>query len=32
MCDRSGVIRDTRENLDAIKAEFATSRSLSNIG
>ncbi|MFP5081225.1 NADP-dependent malic enzyme [Pedobacter sp. JCM 36344] len=28
MCDRSGVIRDTRPNLDDIKAEFATSRKL----
>lgn len=31
MCDRSGVIRDNRENLDAIKAEFATSRQLSTL-
>ncbi|ATP57907.1 NADP-dependent malic enzyme [Pedobacter ginsengisoli] len=31
MCDRSGVIRDTRENLDAIKAEFATSRKLDTL-
>lgn len=31
MCDRSGVIRDTRENLDAIKAEFATSRKLNTL-
>jgi len=31
MCDRSGVIRDTRENLDAIKAEFATSRNLDTL-
>jgi malate dehydrogenase (oxaloacetate-decarboxylating)(NADP+) len=31
MCDRSGVIRDNRENLDAIKAEFATSRKLSTL-
>lgn len=31
MCDRSGVIRETRENLDAIKAEFATSRQLSTL-
>jgi malate dehydrogenase (oxaloacetate-decarboxylating)(NADP+) len=31
MCDRSGVIRDNRENLDAIKAEFATSRNLSTL-
>ena len=28
MCDRSGVIRADRENLDAIKAEFATTRDL----
>jgi malate dehydrogenase (oxaloacetate-decarboxylating)(NADP+) len=31
MCDRSGVIRDTRENLDEIKAEFATSRKLDTL-
>lgn len=31
MCDRSGVIRDTRENLDAIKSEFATSRQLDTL-
>ncbi|WP_449440115.1 NADP-dependent malic enzyme [Pedobacter steynii] len=31
MCDRSGVIRDTRENLDSIKAEFATSRKLDTL-
>jgi malate dehydrogenase (oxaloacetate-decarboxylating)(NADP+) len=31
MCDRSGVIRDTRINLDAIKAEFATSRKLDTL-
>ncbi len=31
MCDRSGVIRDTREHLDAIKAEFATSRKLDTL-
>lgn len=31
MCDRSGVIRNTRENLDAIKAEFATSRKLDTL-
>jgi malate dehydrogenase (oxaloacetate-decarboxylating)(NADP+) len=31
MCDRSGVIRDNRESLDAIKAEFATSRNLSTL-
>jgi len=31
MCDRSGVIRDTRPNLDAIKAEFATSRKLDTL-
>ncbi|TDQ10070.1 NADP-dependent malic enzyme [Pedobacter metabolipauper] len=31
MCDRTGVIRDTRSNLDAIKAEFATSRNLNTL-
>ncbi|RZK82162.1 MAG: NADP-dependent malic enzyme [Pedobacter sp.] len=31
MCDRSGVIRDTRTNLDTIKAEFATSRKLDTL-
>lgn len=31
MCDRSGVIRDDRENLDAIKKEFATSRKLNTL-
>jgi len=31
MCDRSGVIRNTRINLDAIKAEFATSRKLDTL-
>ncbi|RZK80151.1 MAG: NADP-dependent malic enzyme [Pedobacter sp.] len=31
MCDRSGVIRNTRENLDDIKAEFATSRKLDTL-
>jgi malate dehydrogenase (oxaloacetate-decarboxylating)(NADP+) len=31
MCDRSGVIRNTRENLDPIKAEFATSRKLDTL-
>nr|WP_068888260.1 NADP-dependent malic enzyme [Pedobacter panaciterrae] len=31
MCDRSGVIRNTREHLDAIKAEFATSRKLDTL-
>jgi malate dehydrogenase (oxaloacetate-decarboxylating)(NADP+) len=31
MCDRSGVIRDTRVNLDVIKAEFATSRKLDTL-
>ena len=31
MCDRSGVIRDSRENLDVIKAEFATSRKLDTL-
>ena len=28
MCDRSGVIRSDRENLDAIKKEFVTTRNL----
>jgi malate dehydrogenase (oxaloacetate-decarboxylating)(NADP+) len=31
MCDRSGVIRDNRDNLDDIKAEFATSRNLDTL-
>ena len=31
MCDRSGVIRNDRQNLDAIKAEFATSRDLNTL-
>jgi malate dehydrogenase (oxaloacetate-decarboxylating)(NADP+) len=31
MCDRSGVIRSTREKLDEIKAEFATSRNLDTL-
>lgn len=31
MCDRSGVIRNTRINLDAIKAEFATSKKLDTL-
>ncbi|HKG05912.1 MAG TPA: NADP-dependent malic enzyme, partial [Pedobacter sp.] len=31
MCDRSGVIRNTREHLDEIKAEFATSRKLDTL-
>lgn len=31
MCDRTGVIRNTRENLDDIKAEFATSRKLDTL-
>jgi len=31
MCDRSGVIRNNRENLDEIKAEFATSRKLDTL-
>jgi len=31
MCDRSGVIQDSRDNLDAIKAEFATSRKLNTL-
>jgi malate dehydrogenase (oxaloacetate-decarboxylating)(NADP+) len=31
MCDRTGVIQKKRENLDAIKAEFATDRDLSTL-
>ncbi|RZK49455.1 MAG: NADP-dependent malic enzyme [Pedobacter sp.] len=31
MCDRSGVIRDNRPNLDAIKKEFATSRKVDTL-
>ncbi|TKC60993.1 NADP-dependent malic enzyme [Pedobacter hiemivivus] len=31
MCDRTGVIRADRANLDAIKAEFATSRNLNTL-
>ncbi|WZN42458.1 NADP-dependent malic enzyme [Chitinophaga pollutisoli] len=31
MCDRTGVIRDDREKLDAIKAEFATPRKISTL-
>ena len=31
MCDRSGVIRQDREVLDATKAEFATSRKISTL-
>lgn len=31
MCDRSGVIRADRENLDTIKAEFATTRDLNTL-
>ncbi|WP_343530360.1 NADP-dependent malic enzyme [Pedobacter sp.] len=31
MCDRSGVIRADRQNLDAIKAEFATTRNLNTL-
>lgn len=31
MCDRSGVIRKDRDNLDAIKAEFATDRKLNTL-
>jgi malate dehydrogenase (oxaloacetate-decarboxylating)(NADP+) len=31
MCDRTGVIRDTRANLDAIKAEFATSLDINTL-
>ncbi|WP_129718214.1 NADP-dependent malic enzyme [Pedobacter sp. SYP-B3415] len=31
MCDRSGVIRSDRSNLDPIKAEFATDRKLSSL-
>lgn len=31
MCDRSGVIRHDRDNLDAIKREFATTRKLDSL-
>ncbi|MES2650786.1 MAG: NADP-dependent malic enzyme [Bacteroidota bacterium] len=31
MCDRSGVIRSDRENLDAIKKEFITTRNLNTL-
>jgi malate dehydrogenase (oxaloacetate-decarboxylating)(NADP+) len=31
MCDRTGVIRNTRVDLDAIKAEFATSREINTL-
>ncbi|MEE1946885.1 NADP-dependent malic enzyme [Pedobacter sp. KR3-3] len=31
MCDRSGVIRSDRANLDSIKQEFATSRNLNTL-
>lgn len=31
MCDRSGVIRSDRDNLDAIKKEFSTKRSLNTL-
>ena len=31
MCDRSGVIRSDRTNLDAIKKEFATTRNLNTL-
>ncbi|MGF1924207.1 MAG: NADP-dependent malic enzyme, partial [Bacteroidia bacterium] len=31
MCDRTGVIRSDRENLDAIKKEFVTSRNLNTL-
>lgn len=31
MCDRTGVIRSDRDNLDAIKKEFATSRNLNTL-
>lgn len=31
MCDRTGVIRDSRVDLDAIKAEFATSREINTL-
>jgi malate dehydrogenase (oxaloacetate-decarboxylating)(NADP+) len=31
MCDRSGVIRHDRENLDPIKREFATNRNLATL-
>lgn len=31
MCDRSGVIRSDRDNLDAIKREFSTKRNLNTL-
>lgn len=31
MCDRSGVIRNTRDKLDEIKAEFATTRKVDTL-
>jgi malate dehydrogenase (oxaloacetate-decarboxylating)(NADP+) len=31
MCDRTGVIRNDRDNLDAIKREFATARDLNTL-
>jgi malate dehydrogenase (oxaloacetate-decarboxylating)(NADP+) len=31
MCDRSGVIQSSRDNLDAIKAEFATDRDITTL-
>jgi len=31
MCDRSGVIRNTRDNLDEIKAEFATTKKIDTL-
>jgi malate dehydrogenase (oxaloacetate-decarboxylating)(NADP+) len=31
MCDRSGVIRNDRDNLDAIKKEFVTTRNLNTL-
>jgi malate dehydrogenase (oxaloacetate-decarboxylating)(NADP+) len=31
MCDRSGVIRNDRDHLDAIKKEFATTRNLNTL-
>ncbi len=31
MCDRTGVIQSSRDNLDAIKAEFATDRNITTL-
>jgi malate dehydrogenase (oxaloacetate-decarboxylating)(NADP+) len=31
MCDRTGVIQSSRDNLDAIKAEFATDRNIATL-